>query len=757
MAEQGTFLDPLQNKGTAFSLAERTALGLHGLLPESVETIEQQLDRVYATYLERQTALHRHVNLRALQDTNEVLFFRLLSEHLAEMLPVIYTPTVAEACQNFSHIYRRPRGLFLSYPARDRLREALRNRSQAAVDVIVVTDGERVLGIGDQGIGGMAIPIGKLALYTVIGGIDPARTLPIMLDVGTNDPARLTGSWYLGWRHPRVTGPDYDAFIEQFVEAVRAELPDVLLQWEDFAIDHARPILERYQRRLLTFNDDIQGTAAVTLATVLAAADTAGMPLPEHRFLILGAGSAGTGVAEYLTTELIGSGLTADAARARFALVDVSGLIHDGRPDLTPEQLAFAVSGCAGGGLGGGRPARFHDGDELLRPHRPDRAVHGSRCVHRAAGARHGVPGAPPDHPAALEPVQPIRGRARRSPGLDRRAGAGGHRISVPAGAHSGRPGHHRAVQQRVHLPGHGPRRGRRQRHPRHRRHVLVRCPRVGDLQPGPEVSGRRLAPTGDRRCRRWPTRWLSPSRCRRWPTAWPRADRSPSWPTGLRESAGILAIENRCDLGRARDLLLVAAARAGRRSISWSFSLNGVENPVEAPPSGVCALGGRQPLDVLPAMGEGEVVERRLRRGVLRECLGQVVRDIQRPGPTIPLDRYFHLVPDLDACGRSCRLVHAEHHPTVAGTHRRTVELHAADRADDPEPAAATQCSHHVGGQHDIGTATGSGLEHAAKMLASHGRIVGLAPSRWNPRAARSAVVVAARPQVRDLGLAAL
>jgi malate dehydrogenase (oxaloacetate-decarboxylating) len=343
VAEQGTFLDPLQNKGTAFSLAERTALRLHGLLPESVETIEQQLDRVYATYLERQTALHRHVNLRVLQDTNEVLFFRLVSEHLAEMLPVIYTPTVAEACQNFSHIYRRPRGLFLSYPARDRLREALRNRPQAAVDVIVVTDGERVLGIGDQGIGGMAIPIGKLALYTVIGGIDPARTLPIMLDVGTNDPARLTGPWYLGWRHPRVTGPEYDAFIEQFVEAVQAELPDVLLQWEDFAIDHARPILERYRRRLLTFNDDIQGTAAVTLATVLAAADTAGTPLPEHRFLILGAGSAGTGVADYLTTELIGSGLTADAARARFALVDVSGLIHDGRPDLTPEQLAFAV------------------------------------------------------------------------------------------------------------------------------------------------------------------------------------------------------------------------------------------------------------------------------------------------------------------------------------------------------------------------------------------------------------------------------
>jgi malate dehydrogenase (oxaloacetate-decarboxylating) len=310
VAEQGTFLDPLQNKGTAFSLAERTALRLHGLLPESVETIEQQLDRVYATYLERQTALHRHVNLRVLQDTNEVLFFRLVSEHLAEMLPVIYTPTVAEACQNFSHIYRRPRGLFLSYPARDRLREALRNRPQAAVDVIVVTDGERVLGIGDQGIGGMAIPIGKLALYTVIGGIDPA---------------------------------EYDAFIEQFVEAVQAELPDVLLQWEDFAIDHARPILERYRRRLLIFNDDIQGTAAVTLATVLAAADTAGTPLPEHRFLILGAGSAGTGVAEYLTTELIGSGLTADAARARFPLVDVSGLIHDGRPDLTPEQLAFAV------------------------------------------------------------------------------------------------------------------------------------------------------------------------------------------------------------------------------------------------------------------------------------------------------------------------------------------------------------------------------------------------------------------------------
>jgi malate dehydrogenase (oxaloacetate-decarboxylating) len=336
-------LDPLRNKGTAFSEEERTALGLHGILPVAVESVEQQVSRAYASFQEYETALEKHIYLREVQDTNEVLFHRLIADHVAEMLPIIYTPTVALACQVFSRIYRRPRGLFLSYSARDRMREALRNRFQEAVDVIVVTDGERVLGIGDQGIGGMGIPIGKLSLYTAIGGIDPARTLPITLDVGTNDEARLANPGYLGWRHHRVTGANYDAFIDEFVEAVRAELPDALLQWEDFSLDHARPILDRYRDSLLTFNDDIQGTAAVTLATVLAACEVSSTSLTEHRFAFLGAGSAATGVAEYLATALVAMGLPLQEAYARFALVDVSGLLTDDRTDLNAAQRPFAT------------------------------------------------------------------------------------------------------------------------------------------------------------------------------------------------------------------------------------------------------------------------------------------------------------------------------------------------------------------------------------------------------------------------------
>ncbi|HEY5848013.1 MAG TPA: NAD-dependent malic enzyme [Microlunatus sp.] len=343
MIDRGVLLDPLRNKGTAYTDAERSALSLHGVLPLAVETLEQQVARTYAALQDVETPLERHIFLRDLQDSNEVLFYRFVIEHVSEVLPLIYTPTVAQACRVFSRIYRRPRGLFLSYPQRDRMLEALRNRPNSAVDVIVVTDGERILGIGDQGIGGMGIPIGKLSLYTAIGGIDPARTLPVTLDVGTNDPERLANPGYLGWRHERITGPAYDAFVDEFVQAVQVELPDVLLQWEDFAIDHARPILERYRDRLLTFNDDIQGTAAVTLATVLAAAEASRTTLPDHRILLLGAGSAATGVAEYLTTAMTTAGLTPLQARSRLALVDVAGLIHDGRTDLDSTQRRYAV------------------------------------------------------------------------------------------------------------------------------------------------------------------------------------------------------------------------------------------------------------------------------------------------------------------------------------------------------------------------------------------------------------------------------
>jgi malate dehydrogenase (oxaloacetate-decarboxylating) len=284
--------DPLLNKGTAFSSEERAELGLDGLLPPATESLEEQADRAYEAFLGYDKPLNRHIYLRQLQDTNEVLFYSLLTRHLEEMLPVVYTPTVGEACRRFSEIYRRPRGLFLTYEDRHRFREILRNRPGGEVDVIVVTDGQRILGLGDQGVGGMGIPIGKLSLYTAIGGIHPARTLPVLLDAGTDNEQLLAGEHYLGRRRHRVTGDAYDEMIEAFVSAVEAELPGTLLQWEDFATAHARPILSRYQDQLLTFNDDIQGTAAVALGALSTATKVAGTSLTDHRIVVLGAGSA---------------------------------------------------------------------------------------------------------------------------------------------------------------------------------------------------------------------------------------------------------------------------------------------------------------------------------------------------------------------------------------------------------------------------------------------------------------------------------
>jgi malate dehydrogenase (oxaloacetate-decarboxylating) len=272
------------------------------------------------------------------------------------MLPIVYTPTVGEACERFSDIYRRPRGLFVSYPDRGRLREVLRNRPNTGVDVVVVTDGQRILGLGDQGIGGMGIPIGKLSLYTLIGGIDPARTLPVVLDVGTDNVERLEDPHYLGWRHRRIDDDDYYAFVDEFVTAVREELPDVLLQWEDFATSHALPILERYRDRMLTFNDDIQGTAAVTLGALHGAAETAGRPLSQQQVVMLGAGSAGIGVLEMIHREMVAQGLSDAEAADRIWVVDIDGLLTDDRPGLSAGQRRFAqpakrVRDWAGTGL----------------------------------------------------------------------------------------------------------------------------------------------------------------------------------------------------------------------------------------------------------------------------------------------------------------------------------------------------------------------------------------------------------------------
>src|SRR5712675_548160 len=308
---------PALNKATAFTEEERSNRGLHGLLPPHVENIEEQVVRAYEAYKRKDDDLERHIYLRALQDSNEVLFYRLLLDHIEEMMPVVYTPVVAQACEQFSHIYRRPRGLFISYPMRDAIPELLRNRPNPEVDVIVVTDGERILGIGDQGVGGLGIPIATPELYTLIGGIRPERTLPIVLDVGTNNPERLDDPEYLGWRHERITGHAYYDFVDQFVQAVKQEFPDTCLQWEDFATPHARPILQRYRDQLLTFNDDIQVTAAVVLGAVLGAVNVTGKSLNEQQIVMLGAGGTGIGVADGLRAAMISEGLSEDEARRR--------------------------------------------------------------------------------------------------------------------------------------------------------------------------------------------------------------------------------------------------------------------------------------------------------------------------------------------------------------------------------------------------------------------------------------------------------
>jgi len=333
--------DPLLNKGTAFTEAERRAFGLLGLLPPHIEDLATQTRRAYEAYRREPDDLERHINLRNLQDTNEVLFYRLLVDHMDEMTPMIYTPVVGDACQQFSEIYRRPRGLFISYPERDRIDEILDNAPCDEVDVIVVTDGERILGLGDQGAGGMGIPIGKLSLYTACGGIYPGRTLPILLDVGTNNKERLEDPTYIGWRHERITGQDYDDFVDAFVQAVKRKFPNVLLQFEDFAQTHAAPLLARYRDQLCTFNDDIQGTAAVAVGTLLAAVKVNGARLTDQTVAVLGAGSAGCGISELIVAAMVKEGMAEADARARFFLVDRPGLLHDGLSDLLAFQKGF--------------------------------------------------------------------------------------------------------------------------------------------------------------------------------------------------------------------------------------------------------------------------------------------------------------------------------------------------------------------------------------------------------------------------------
>lgn len=331
------------NKGTAFTNAERAALGLTGLLPPAVLTIEQQAQRLYDMYRELPEDLARHSFLTALQDRNETLFFYVLSHHLVEMFPVVYTPTVGTAIQQYSHRYQRPRGVFLSIEHPELVEESLANAGGAEdIDLLVATDAEAILGIGDWGVGGIDICTGKLAVYTAAAGIDPNRVVPVMLDVGTDNQSLLEDPLYLGYRHARVRGASYKAFIDRYVQTARRLFPHALLHWEDFGASNARWILQEYRNQACTFNDDIQGTAGVALAAILSSLNVTGGRLGEQRIVIFGAGTAGMGIADLIRSAMIAQGMTPKDATGAFWCIDRHGLIVEGMPELREFQIPFA-------------------------------------------------------------------------------------------------------------------------------------------------------------------------------------------------------------------------------------------------------------------------------------------------------------------------------------------------------------------------------------------------------------------------------
>lgn len=333
---------PLLNKGSAFSQREKQEFNLEGLLPHTIETIEEQTIRAYSQYSQFENDLDKHIYLRNIQDTNETLYYSLITSHLEEMMPIIYTPTVGLACQMFSKIYRRKRGIFLSYPDRERMDFMLQNATKQNVKVIVVTDSERILGLGDQGIGGMGIPIGKLALYSACGGISPAHTLPVTLDVGTNNKQLLDDPMYMGWRHERITGDEYFEFVDRFIQVVRDRWPHALVQFEDFAQGNATPLLKKYQDKLCCFNDDIQGTACVTVGTLLASCHAQKTALKDHRVVFVGAGSAGCGIADQIVAHMKKEGLSKEQALSQIYLTSSQGLLTEDMDRLRDFQREFA-------------------------------------------------------------------------------------------------------------------------------------------------------------------------------------------------------------------------------------------------------------------------------------------------------------------------------------------------------------------------------------------------------------------------------
>jgi malate dehydrogenase (oxaloacetate-decarboxylating) len=333
---------PRLNKGTAFTDQERDVFDLHGLLPPHVGSLDEQIKRRLEALRAQPNSFSKYSFLRDLQDTNETLFYALLVQNIEEMLPLVYTPTVGEGCQRFSEIWRKPRGLFLSYPNKDRIDQILSHHRYDDVKCIVVSDGERILGLGDQGAGGMGIPIGKMALYTALGGIHPENCLPILLDVGTDNEDRLKNPLYIGWKHHRIRGQDYDDFVDVFVNSVKKRWPQVLLQWEDFAGSNAARLLARYRDQLCTFNDDIQGTAAVAAATLISAITVTGVPLEQQKIAMVGFGSAGIGITNLLAQFMQDRGLTEEEARSHFYAIDRYGLVTEHGKDVRSEQLPYA-------------------------------------------------------------------------------------------------------------------------------------------------------------------------------------------------------------------------------------------------------------------------------------------------------------------------------------------------------------------------------------------------------------------------------
>lgn len=345
VTERGDALqdNPILNKGTCFSIEERGALGLRGLLPPGVATEEEQRSRAYENYKRSGNDVQRYLFLAALQDRNETLFYRLLLDHLEEMIPIVYTPTVGKVCEQFSHIYRRPRGIYVSIQDRGRIASVLRNAPYPDYSIIVVTDNEAILGIGDQGVGGMGIPIGKLALYTAGAGIHPSRCLPLDLDVGTDNQALLDDPLYLGIRQRRLRGEAYDALVDELVDAIREVFPRALVQWEDFASQNAFRVLARHRDRILSFNDDIEGTGAVVVAGIQSALRHIGRPLLEQRIVFLGAGASGAGCALAVRRALRSAGVSETDLSAGVLCLDSKGLILRSRPGLVGEKGVLAA------------------------------------------------------------------------------------------------------------------------------------------------------------------------------------------------------------------------------------------------------------------------------------------------------------------------------------------------------------------------------------------------------------------------------